>query len=263
LTWAIGGGAAVALLLVILILVFALRSPSTDTKGIPVGPAVFHVSKEGGNGAFTKIGDVLRELKKTDQGGRIILDSDIEEQVVVSVPRVTIEAGRGKKVVWKAPQSLGPNQNRLILLFNVNEFRLQGSGSITLDGDGRLDSIVNVGGACSGTVVDGVTLQGFTKYGVWVTNCMGGANTQRVWFGNLTFKTNAKTQTAFFFELRPDLMQQFPRNANILLREPLEIEGPGQKVTAFTEEAVRWVEMPAGWRPNAFLPPPAVAPRRP
>lgn len=162
------------------------RSPSTALAGLPrVGPrddgkapglaatlpaGALGVTAAGGENTFRTVREALAAAPAA--GGRILLlDPTHEEHLLLSGPmskEVTVESAPGAPpTVWRMPASPG-NNGALIGLNAVAGFRLKG---VILDGGDRLDHLVHVAGACPGTALEEVTLQGFTRSGVVLAGC--------------------------------------------------------------------------------------------
>src|SRR5262249_23262028 len=106
----------------------------------------------------------------------VLLDGEHREHLVVDgrsriAPKVTIEAAEGVAVVWSPPQAKVPQEKTLLLrVADVQDLRIKG---IKLNGEGRLETLVLLTGTCPGLSLEDLTLEGFTRSGVAVTNCAG------------------------------------------------------------------------------------------
>jgi len=81
----------------------------------------------------------------------------------------------------------------------------------TLDGEDRLDLLVNLFHRCPGVKLEALKLQGFKKYGIWVTNCEGSPQ-RRIEFNRLKFLTTQKEQSALFFSIEPGIRDLIPKD---------------------------------------------------
>jgi hypothetical protein len=247
LWWMLGGGAGLVFLGVVFLLWAVFRSGSTE-KSLPIvgpgGKPVLFVNATGDNGAYVSINKALEVIRrKPEQGGRIILQSDVADYARVTQPGVTIEAERGRTVVWRPPANLPPNTSRLLTILNAPDFHLE--GNIILDAENRMVGCMSLAGSCPGVVVNGVTFKGFVNTGLQVNNCVGGGNQQMVVLTRLVFETTKPTQVGLFFDHDPKIQAQFPRNGNMEVRD-CEKRGPGQLWKSSSDEAIKGVQLPAG-----------------
>lgn len=208
LGWIIGGASVIVLGLVLVAAFFSwISSGATNPISVtPKGPAVFYVNPRGDNNSPKLIAEILNGLRgKSKQAARIIVQDDIaESDLVVDVPQVTIEAEEGKTIHWRP--SAKPDANKLFMVSKAENVRIKG---FVLDGENRLDMLINLFHRCPGVKLENLQLQGFKKYGIWVTNCEGSGE-HPIEFNQLKFITSQKDQTALFFSA--DLRGAPPKN---------------------------------------------------
>ncbi len=206
--WIIGvsSGVVVGLFLVAGILAW-IGSGKTDTPTTIPAPAVFHVNPRGGVNSAPSIAEVLNRLRgKSKQAARIIVQDDIaESDVLVDVPHVVIEAEQGKTICWRPAPKPGTK------LFAVHKAEGVCIKGFTLDGEDRVEILVNLFHRCPGVRLEDLKLQGFKKYGIWVTNCEGGAE-RPIELKRLDFVTTQKRQTALFFSIEPGIRDLIPKD---------------------------------------------------
>ncbi len=244
--WVVAASAAgVILLLLALVLWFAF-GPSRPTTEAPAAPPrpTFFVGKQKKADVFPTLAGALKQVRaKAKSGARIVVQDDLAEDEipVADLHHLTIEADVGRKVTWR-PRPGGQPQ-KLLLLSNAEGFRLKG---VTLDGEGRADALINLSLHCPGVALEDLALKGFTRYGLRVTNCAGGAGDKRVALLRITFTTTAAGQTALFFDAR-DTIPGIPKDRDFLVRD-CSFDGPGAKVKAakLSDVALDQIELPAG-----------------
>jgi serine/threonine protein kinase len=180
-----GGGRSLAqrrgLLFVLLALLFSaamgfgmLYFLQRNTGTGSTGRAVRRVSTNPANqGAFPSLQQALRESKAGDK--IVLLDPTLAEAVVVDASAgpstVSIEAGEGVKVRWIAPSGHSPNEP-LLRLNSATGFQLKGSG-ISLIGQNKLQTLVQISGNCPGLTLDALEMRGFVKSGILLTGADG------------------------------------------------------------------------------------------
>jgi hypothetical protein len=158
------------------------------------------------------------------------------------MPNVTIEGEAGRTIVWRAPDKGNPK--KLLTAFGSPHFHLKG---LTIDGGGRAEVLVNVGGESPGLTLEDLTLKGFTKYGIHLTNCKGEPGPdQQVQLARLQIETDKPQQSALQFDIRPDLLPGVMEN--VVVRE-VKFAPVGVKVRARTKESVDKVELPPDAKP--------------
>jgi eukaryotic-like serine/threonine-protein kinase len=248
LGWVIGiaSGIVVGFIVLAGILAWIFSGTTKDTGATRSEPAVYYVNPHGGNKAATSIAEVLDRLRgKTKQAARIIVQEDIaEHNVVIDVPHVSIEAEEGKTIHWRSSPKSEPT--KLFAVQKAEGVRIKG---FILDGENRVDLLVNLWHRCPGTKLEDLKLQGFKKYAIWVTNCEGGeAADRRVQFNRLEFITSAKEQTALFFSIEPGMRRQIPKNRYFAFHD-CKFVGEGTKVKADDPTALGNIEWPPDVQP--------------
>jgi eukaryotic-like serine/threonine-protein kinase len=171
--------------------------------------AVFHVNPRGENEAKS-IAEVLRHLRGNNkQPARIIVQDDVvENDVIIDVPNVLIEAEEGKTIHWRPSASAKPAPANLFRVSGAKNVHIKG---FVLDGENRVNTLVNLYHHCPGAKLEDLKLQGFKQYGIWIANCEGGEGADRVQLNRLKFITNQKAQTAVFFSINAKI-SDIPKN---------------------------------------------------
>jgi hypothetical protein len=201
------------------------------------------VGRSGKPDVLPSLTAALRRVKPGSKlGARILVQDDLAEDVRISdLPNISIEADEGSPVTWRPASGSAPQ--KLLMLNNVPGFRLKG---LTLDGEGRVEALINLYRYCPGAVLEDLTLKGFIKYGVWVTNCEGGrAPDQHVSLLRLHFTTAQPSQTALFFDVLHHTRQQIAKDRYFRVRD-CTFGGPGGKVKTPDLGFLEQVELPAG-----------------
>jgi hypothetical protein len=230
-------------------LAWALGKRPETTSRNSVEPVVYHVNRLGSDGASDSLFAALTKIQA--KGGhapaRIVVHDDLaESEVPVNLPNVTIEADAGKTIHWK-PGTKRKTPGYLLYVNKAEGFHLKG---FTLDGENRLDYLVNVYHHCPGLVFEDLTLRGFNRYGIWVTNCEGGPSPDKhLLFTRLVFDVPRADQTALFFSIRKEI-QAIPKNKYFIVRD-CTFNGPGAKVKTPDLATLEQAEFPAGVQPVA------------
>jgi serine/threonine protein kinase len=227
LTWIVGGGAK-------------------DTSLTRAEPAVFYVHPRGGDNAINSIGEVLNRLRgKNKQGARIIVQDDIvENDLVIDVSHVRIEAEEGKTIRWRP--ATGARPTKLFRVSKAADVHIKG---FILDGENRLDILVNLFHRCPGVELEDLKLQGFKKFGIWITNCEGGeAVDRRIQFKRLQFVTAEKAQSALFFSIEPNIRAGIAKNRSFAFHD-CTFAGPGEKVKMDDPANHEQIDWPSGVQP--------------
>jgi hypothetical protein len=172
-------------------------------------------------------GQTLRHaLQRARPGDRILLLGDIREaNVAVRTRDITIEAD--KPIVWRCPERVAAD-SKLLLLGNAANFTLR---NITLDGDNKASTLINIYGHCSGALFKNLTFQGQQKYGLLITNAEGSSESPIVLSG-LRFVTNKPDQIALAFgwvQSISKLPTGIPRSRYFNVQD-CTFKGPGDKV---------------------------------
>jgi serine/threonine protein kinase len=248
LGWTIGIAATGVLGLIIVLGVLAWflggRSSSTTPNN---GPVVFHVNPRGGKNVSVTLAEVLQKLgPKNKQATRIVVEDNLaENNVVIDVPHVSIEAVEGKEIRWHPTAK--PGATKLFMISKAEGVRIKG---FTLDGENRVDMLVNLYHRCPGVRLEDLKLLGFKKYGIWVTNCEGGnAPGQLIQFDRLECTTANDTQAALHFSIEPGSLEAIPKNRFFAFHD-CTFAGPGAKVTVRDLSTVANIEWPAGVEPQ-------------
>jgi serine/threonine protein kinase len=210
------------------------------------GPAVFRVNRLGTNDASSSIAAALTKVRgKGRHPARIIVEEDLaESDVLVDVSHISIEAEQGKKIHWKP--SSKPGGSKLLTVYKAAGFQLKG---FTLDGENKVDILLNISHHCPGAKFEDLQLKGFKKYGIWVTNCEGGASIdQHVLLHQVQFVTSQKEQTALYFSIERYFQDAIPKNRFFIVRD-CKFDGPGEKVKTVNLATLDRVEFPAGVQP--------------
>jgi serine/threonine protein kinase len=221
--------------------------PSDRRDAGRTAPAVFHVNPHGGDNVSSSIDEVLTHLraKKTKQPVRIIVEDDVAESGLrVDVPHVVIEAAEGKTIRWRP--SSKPGDNKLFMVADAEDVCIKG---FVLDGENRIDFLVNLYLHCPGTRLEDLKLQGFKKYAIWVTNCEGGdAPAKRIQFNRLEFVTANKEQAALMFSIFPGAQTRIPKNRFFAFHD-CKFPGPGDKLRADDPANVDKIDGPEDLKP--------------
>ncbi len=245
--WIIGIASAIVLGLIVVagIAAWIFGGASNPTPPVNAGPLVFQVNPRGGNNASTSLAEVLARLRGKNKPARIIVQDDLaESDVLVNVPNVVIEAEEGKTIHWRPSPKEGAT--KLFAVYKAEGVRIKG---FTLDGDNRIDILVNLFHRCPGTKLEDLKLQGFRKYGIWVTNCEGGeSQDRRVQFNRLEFVTIRPEQTALFFSIEPGIRDAIPKNRYFAFHDCTFV-GPGTKVKTPDLASVAHIDWPADVKP--------------
>lgn len=108
----------------------------------------------------------------SNKGATIILqDEEISEVIVIPTgfEGLTIEPQAGKRVVWKAPPSVGSKPDALLALSGSQGLKLR---NITFQVDRNADSAIRVGGHCPNLLIDNVEIYDPLLAGITLTNCI-------------------------------------------------------------------------------------------
>ncbi len=112
----------------------------------------------------------------SNKGATIILqDEEISEVIVIPTgfEGLTIEPQAGKRVVWKAPPSVGSKPDALLALSGSNGLKLK---NITFQVARNADSAIRVGGHCPNLMIDNVEIYDPLVAGITLTNCIADRN---------------------------------------------------------------------------------------
>jgi eukaryotic-like serine/threonine-protein kinase len=238
-------GGVILLLLLGLILWFAFGSsrPATQAPAAPQRPTFF-VGKQTKPNTFPTLAFAVAHARATAKlGARIVVQDDLaeDEVLVIGLHNISIEADEGRRITWRP--GTNPQTQKLLMLSNAEGFRLKG---ITLDGEGRAEALINLSLHCPGLVLEDLTLKGFTKYGVRITNCEGGPGDKRISLLRLKLMTAQPTQAALFFEALENIPKVL-KDRYFLVRD-CSFDGPGAKVQAakLSDIDPEKIELPRG-----------------
>ncbi|MHB1424385.1 MAG: serine/threonine protein kinase [Gemmataceae bacterium] len=236
------------LILIACILVWTLGGGETKATVLARSePAVFHVNPQGGENTVPSIAEALKRLRgKSNSGARIIVQDDIEENdLFLDVPRVRIEAEEGKTIHWRP--SADPRPTKLFMVSKAADVHIKG---FTLDGDNRVDILVNLFHRCPGVRLEDLRLQGFKKFGIWITNCEGGeAPERRIQFNRLEFATTDKPQAALFFSIEPGMRDAIPKNRYLTFHD-CTFAGSGTAVKTPDPSTLENIDWPPNVEPQ-------------
>jgi serine/threonine protein kinase len=248
LHWVIGIASLTVLGLLVIgsLLAWFLGGKSESNTPEPAGPIVFRVNRLGANDASPSIADALRKVRSRGRHpARIIVQEDLaESDVLVDVPNVALEAEEGKQIHWTPSSKAGAS--RLLTVYKAAGFQIKG---FLLDGDNRVDTLLNISHHCPGARFEHLRFSGFRKYGIWVMNCEGGsAIDQHVLLSSLEFVTTQKEQTALYFSIQLSFQDAIPAHRFMVFRD-CKFEGPGEKVKADSLTTLDHIEFPTGIQP--------------
>ncbi len=242
---AIASGLVLGLVLVWVILAWMFRSSADSTASANATPAVFYVHSKGGGDVSRSIAEALARLRgKVRRAAKIIVQDDLaENDVFLDVPNVTIEAEEGKTIRWH------PATKAATKLFSIHKAEGVCVKGFTLDGEDRVDMLVNLYHRCPGVRLEDLKLIGFKKYGIWVTNCAGGtAPGQSIQFDRLEIVTTRQEQAAVYFSIVSSVRDAPSKNAFFHFRD-CQLEGPGAKVQTKDLATLDHIDLPDGVQP--------------
>jgi eukaryotic-like serine/threonine-protein kinase len=246
LGWIIGiASVSLAVLLILGTILAWIFNGKSDSAPSSAEAAVFHVNPRGGTNAATTLTEVINRLHGKNRPARIIVEDDIaENDLLIDVPNVTIEAAEGKTIHWRPASK--PGATKLFAIYKAEGVHIKG---FTLDGEDRVEMLVNLFHRCPGVRLEGLTLQGFKKYGIWVTNCEGGeGKKQRIQLNRLQFTTSKAEQAAVFFSIEAGTRDAIPKNRNIVFTA-CAFAGPGAKIKSQDLSTLEHIEWPEGVAP--------------
>jgi serine/threonine protein kinase len=243
--WIVGlsSGIVVGFLLVACMLAWIIGDTNAPLPAASQ-PIVFHVNPRGGNNTAASIAEILDQLRgKGRQAARIIVQDNIaESDVLVDVSHVVIEAEEGKTICWRpAPK---PGATKLFAVHNAEDVCIKG---FSLDGEDRVEFLVNLFHHCPGTKLEALKLRGFTKYGIWVTNCEG-AQGRPIEFNRLEFVTTQMEQTALFFSIEPGIRDIIPKDRYFAFHD-CTFSGDGTPVKTADPAALENIDWPPNVQP--------------
>jgi serine/threonine protein kinase len=211
--WVVG---IVSSIVLVMVLVIALLSwlfgqkPDKKRADNPE-PIILRVNRLGNDGAHPSIAAALKSIPtRSRQPARIVLEEDIAESaVMVTQPNVTIEAATGKKITWRPSISTNP-ESKLLIINKAPGFHLK---NVTLHGENRIETLVNLFHHCPAMILEDLNLQGFQKNAIWVTNCEGGETfDQYILIHRIKFESTKPEQTDIFFSIENHARNNIPVN---------------------------------------------------
>jgi hypothetical protein len=242
---AIASGLVLGLVFVWLVLAWIFRKPADPTAAENAVPAVLYVNSKQGSNASLSISDALARIRgKGQQAVKIIVQDDLaENDVFLDVPNVTIEAEEGKTIRW---HPAGKAATKLFSIHKAEGIHIKG---FTLDGEDRVEMLVNLYHRCPGVRLEDLKLISFKKYGIWVTNCSGGAGPEQgVHFDRLEIVTTRPEQTAVYFSIVSSVRDAPSKNEFFHFRD-CKLEGPGTKVQTKDLTTLDHITLPDGVQP--------------
>jgi hypothetical protein len=243
--WVVGivSSIVLALVLVIALLAWLFGSKPDKKQAVPREPILLRVNRLGSDGAHSSISLALKSLSpRSRQPARIVLEEDIaESDVLVTLPNVTIEAETGKKITWRCPKNAKPG-SKILMVSKAPGFRLK---NVTLDGEDRIETLVNLSHHCPALILEDLILRGFQKYAIWITNCEGGEDfNQHVLIQRDQFVSTKPEQTDIFFSIEKLWQDVIPVNKFFIVRDCTW--GQGVKVKASDLKALERYDLPTG-----------------
>jgi serine/threonine protein kinase len=235
------------MILVVGLLVWVFGRSSSPAKQEDPGPVVLYVNPKRIGNSLPSISDALSRIRGKGRPARIIVQDDLaESDVLIDVPNVTVEAEEGKKTIHWRPSTTRKDTVKLFSVYKAEGVCVKG---FTLDGDKRIEFLVNLFHYCPGARFEDLKLIGFTKHGIWVTNAAGGKEPdQHIQFKRLEIVTTKKDQAAFYFSIASSMRDAPATNEFFLLRD-CKFEGPGEKVQTKDQNTLDHIDLPNGIQP--------------
>jgi hypothetical protein len=212
---------------------------------VPQTRAPLQVSAKKGH--YHTIAEAVKAAKDRDV---IELADELHaESLELTKPRaITIQAKPGVKVVWVPTKPGEP----LLRLQNAKNVHLNGK-NLTLDGHVqgkkgvRVENLINIEYTCPGLILEDVQLQGFSKYGVAITNCAG-SKEQPVRLVNLHI-VGDRAEAAIYFNAFPNNRPE--KNSFIHVESSCKFSGfdAGPAVSRRDNQVIdEDVIVPGGWK---------------
>jgi serine/threonine protein kinase len=223
---AIASGLVLGMVFVWILLAWMFRKPDDSAASGNSTPAVLYVNSRQDSNASRSVSDALSRIRgKGRHAVKIIVQDDLaENDVFIDVSNITIEAEEGKTIRWH------PTAKAATKLFSVHKAEGVHIKGFTLDGEDRVDMLVNLYHRCPGVRLEDLKLIGFKKYGIWVTNCAGGAGAgQGIQLDRLEIVTTRQEQAAVYFSIASSVRDAPSKNEFFHFRD-CKLEGPGAKV---------------------------------
>jgi serine/threonine protein kinase len=244
--WLIAGLATAIGLAVILIIWLALRSESPSRRSrLPDRPTIYVSTSSTRPDAVKNLADAIGQVpQRSSVGARIILQQDVTETITIdNLSNVSIESDEDHRYTWRAPQPRPNPPNKLLGVYNAENFYL---ARINLEGEDRIDALVSLSGKCPGSRLDNLTLAGFKKYGIWFTNCLGEPAPRSVILSGLTFNPQRPEQVDLFFDFSKSIAGTAPTNDWIDVEKTCKFGDKGTRILLASPEARgREVHLPA------------------
>jgi serine/threonine protein kinase len=255
--WWVGGGVSSLFVLGLAFLVWKFIIARPAPPVVPVREPLF-VSREALPNKET-FRTIQQALARAEPGDRIVLlDERHEENVIVDRQKgqtaITLEVGEGKHVVWTGKRPEEP----LLRLYGAQRFHLKGGG-LTLDGGGRIKTLVVLSLRSAGLELEGARLQGFTGPAIEVINCAGDAANPVVLKGLDIKGTDKPAQAAVAFDAKPSITS-VPLNHDIIVTEDCKFEGLPKRPVQVKDAKVNGanVQYPAPPMKNGAIATPAI-----
>jgi hypothetical protein len=212
-----------------------------DRGDAPPASAALHVSQTAPDACRT-VGEALR---RAQAGGHIALhDPVVREALLVDgktwklPPNITVGPAEELKepVRWLLPEKSKANQ--MLVLSNVDGLTLRG---ITFDGEQRAQDALSLTGRNPGLVLEDVTVTGFRRSGVLITNCTGGMG-RPVSLVRLRAVTQTDAQIAVLFDLNRNVRD--PNINQFISFHDCRVEGPSKTPLKHAPDIVKDVQLP-------------------
>jgi serine/threonine protein kinase len=221
---ALASGLVLGMVFVWLVLAWMFRKPDDSAAS---ASAVLYVNSKQESNAFRSVSDALSRIRgKGRHAAKIVVQDDLaENDVFIDVSNVTIEAEEGKTICWRPAAKPGATK-----LFSVHKAEGVHIKGFTLDGENRVEMLVNLYHRCPGVRLEDLKLIGFKKYGIWVTNCAGGAGAgQGIQLDRLEIVTTRQEQAAVYFSIASSVRDAPSKNEFFHFHD-CTFQGPGAKV---------------------------------
>jgi serine/threonine protein kinase len=177
------------------------------------------VSQRDSGAPFKTLRDALLQAKS---GDRIILQDEVIKEPFPSIDAriigLSIEAGPNG-TEWQAPDNQKPDE-QLVALTDLEGLKLR---RIRFNGRGRTTTLVTISGRCPGLVLEDVLLEGFSRKGLVIANCVGDGR-QNVEIRRLRTVAGEKAEASVVLDVN-DKVTNNPVNTNLAFHE-CRFEGP-------------------------------------
>jgi hypothetical protein len=186
----LGGGAFVAVVLLVIILWAVLRTPTPAVN--PAASGILEVTSDNKRKGPQVCRSIREAMKKAKKGDVIHLFENVQENINQDffrssfVSDITIQAAPGNQVKWLTAER-GNVGKPLLLVKNASGFKVK---DIIFDGgtigERSLDTLVRLELRCPGLAFENVHFNNFTESGLIFFNAFGEKD-QRMEFKNLEF----------------------------------------------------------------------------